>query len=440
MASADSASAVAEKISSSVAEWQQRLLQLDRRNNLLYFRETRTTVGVTAPGPDELERLLQGRRSGLKFPYVEPTRRTRDRWAEPDEEQEARTLRVTAGDIEVDAEPGDLQRRLGNLHRRDKEWEEEQGLNVLFLAVGFLHWVDDDGETARSPILLLACDLERASPRDPYYFKREDDDVVVNATLRHVLGKRGLELPDLPDEETPEGYLARLKKHVARRKPEWTVSSEVSLGIFQFSKLAMWEDLEQMRTGVIEHSLIRRLAGAGSNANIEPADSASSPFDRADDVLVGVGMDDLLELRRQFTILPADFSQLRAIEQARAGQHLVIHGPPGTGKSQSIANLIATLLADGKRVLFVSEKTAALDVVKRQLEQAGLGTFCLDLHSERAKKNSVYAQLGDSLTAPTDGQRSEMQLIELEQRRAQLNTVVRALHRPQTNSASRSTK
>ena len=119
MASADSASAVAEKISSSVAEWQQRLLQLDRRNNLLYFRETRTTVGVTAPGPDELERLLQGRRSGLKFPYVEPTRRTRDRWAEPDEEQEARTLRVTAGDIEVDAEPGDLQRRLGNLHRRD---------------------------------------------------------------------------------------------------------------------------------------------------------------------------------------------------------------------------------------------------------------------------------------------------------------------------------
>lgn len=208
-----SGDANSETLQRSVSEWQQRLLQLDRRNNLLYFRETRTTVGITAPGADELERLLQGRRSGLKFPYAESTKRRRNLWIQPEEPanpDEPPPPRVSPGDIHVDADALDLQRRLGALQRRDKEWEDEQGLNVLFLAVGFLDWIDDDAETARSPILLLACDLDRASPRDAYFLKREDDDVVVNATLRYVLGERGVELPDLGEDETLGGYLSQL--------------------------------------------------------------------------------------------------------------------------------------------------------------------------------------------------------------------------------------
>ncbi len=114
----------------------------------------------------------------------------------------------------------------------------------------------------------------------------------------------------------------------------------------------------------------------------------------------------MLDIRDQYAVVDADFSQLRAIELARSGANLVIHGPPGTGKSQTIANIIATLIAEGRRVLFVSEKTAALDVVKRRLTKVGLGGFCLDLHSDRGKKDSVYAQLREALGQPSADRRS----------------------------------
>ena len=127
-------------------------------------------------------------------------------------------------------------------------------------------------------------------------------------------------------------------------------------------------------------------------------------------------------------MLPADFSQLRAIEQARNGGNLVIHGPPGTGKSQTIANLIATLLADGKRVLFVSEKTAALDVVKRRLEDCGLGVFCFDLHSDRGRKREVYGQLKSAVNDQRGRIGGSVSAVELMERRDRLNRIVRLLH------------
>ena len=410
-------------ISRRIGEWQERLLQLDRRNNLLYFKSGRSTVGITGIEPDDLDRRLAGTRRGLSFPYVPPGRRRR-RGFEPSDDAEPDEPVVTPGDLQTDVEPADLQRRLGNLRRKEREWEEEQGLNVLFLATGFLNWVDADGEDARSPLVLIPCDLVRSSPRDPYRLRREDDDPVANPTLRHQLRQSGIELPEFSGESV-QAYISDIAERVGGREG-WAVDSAIALGTFSYSKLAMYEDMTRMRLEGVRNALTRQLASDAADDGTAAGTPSASP--RPDD-LVGGRLDDLLDLRDQHAILPADFSQLHAINDARKEANLVIHGPPGTGKSQTIANLIATLLADGKRVLFVSEKTAALDVVKSRLEDCHLGVFCLDLHSDRAQKSAVYEQLRDAMQDEQDAIAPFVEADELIEQRDRLNRLVRVLHK-----------
>ncbi len=418
-----------DAVASRIRKWQARLLQLDRRNNLLYFKPGRSVVGITGVAPDELDERLQRSRIGLSFPYTSPRRSRRRGFAPDDGTESDDEATIVEGDLETDCEPRDLQRRLRNLRRKDREWEEEQGLNVLFLAVGFLNWIDADGERARSPLVLIPCDLERASPRDPYRLRREDDDPVVNPTLRHQLALSGLDLPEFAGEAgeadaSIEGFIAQVGDLVASR-PGWSAEPDAILGAFSYSKLAMYEDLTRMREHGVQNELTLQLAGGATGGT--GGDSAP-PATTRDDDLAGGRLDDLLEVRDQYAVLPADFSQLRAIDEARKGAHLVIHGPPGTGKSQTIANLIATLLADGKRVLFVSEKTAALDVVKRRLEECGLGAFCLDLHSDRGRKREVYEQLRRAVQDPRQAIARPISADDLIEQRDRLNGIVRLLH------------
>ncbi len=418
-----------DAIARRICEWADRLLQLDRRNNLLYFKPGRSAVGITSITPDELDERLRRSRRGLEFPHSPPAPTRRRGFAVQDDNNYTDDVVVYPGDMTTDCEPADLQRRLRNLQRRDREWEEEQGLNVLFLTIGFLNWVDVDGEQARSPLLLIPCDLERNSPRDPFRLVREDDDPSVNPTLRHQLAVLGVELPEFgneTDEDEPiASYLGRVAA-LARSLNDWSVDSDIVLGTFSYSKLAMFEDLTRMCEQGVRSELTRLLAGAEPGTERDRSDGVSGR--NRDPDLEGGRLDDLLDLRDQYTVLPADFSQLRAIEEARRGRNLVIHGPPGTGKSQTIANLIATLLADGKRILFVSEKTAALDVVKRRLEECNLGIFCLDLHSDRGRKSEVYRQLNGAINDERAGLTASVSIEELVARRDLLNRVVRLLH------------
>lgn len=416
------------QVIAAIRQWQTRLLQLDRRNALLYFSLEKRGVMLRDSEPDALLARLATSRTGLTFAYAERVRASgADLFDVPavSEEQE-RQVRVQPGDLDTDLAPLELQKRLGRLNKRNREWEEEQGLNVLFVALGFLRWVDEDQEPACSPILLVPCDLTRESPRDPYVLVGEEsDDPVVNPTLRHKLTTAaGLTLPEF-DEETITEYLAAVARLVAGREG-WSVETSIVVATFPFSKLAMWEDLELMVSTDISHPLVLRLAGDADSRVEEPvARAAAIPKDDAE--LQGAKLDDLLNVRDQHTVVDADFSQLRAIELARSGANLVIHGPPGTGKSQTIANIVATLLAEGRRVLFVSEKTAALDVVKRRLTEVGLGGFCLDLHSHRGKKASVYAQLRAALDHPP-ATPQEFPYEQLVACRNELNAIVRALH------------
>ena len=418
-----------ETTSRRIGEWAKRLLQLDRRNNLLYFKPGRSAVGITSVSPNELNSRLRRSRRGLEFPYVPPGQRRRRGFNVESDEGSTNTQSVSSGDLETDCEPSDLQRRLRNLQRRDREWKEEQGLNVLFLVFGFLNWVDEDGERARAPLVLIPCDLDRSSPRDPFRLVREDDDATDNPTLRHKLALQGIELPNLQIESAEDDRIEEYINGVSaltEGREDWSVDYDIALGTFSFSKLSMYEDLSRMVEHGARSDLTRVLAGVeieGGGARFQGA-----PATPREPELVGGRLDDLLDLRDQYTVLPADFSQLRAIEEARRGENLVIHGPPGTGKSQTIANLIATLIADGKRVLFVSEKTAALDVVKRRLEECNLGAFCLDLHSDRARKSEVYRQLSAAVGDERAQLAVSVPIDELVEQRDRLNRAVRLLH------------
>ena len=156
-----------------------------------------------------------------------------------------------------------MQRRLRNLRRRDREWEEEQGLNVLFLAAGFLDWIDADGERARSPLVLIPCDLERASPRDPFRLRAEDDDPVVNPTLSHQLSILGVDLPalggDSSEDESIDAYIAAVGDLVKSRG-DWSVDAGIALGAFSYSKLAMYQDLKRMLRQGVRSDLTQLLA------------------------------------------------------------------------------------------------------------------------------------------------------------------------------------
>ena len=295
-------------------------------------------------------------------------------------------------------------------------------------SLGLLEWIDDDGERTRAPLLLIPAELKRSSTRDPFSVLRNLDDLEVSATLSYRLSQLGITLPEL-DVEVPSDYLDRVRQVVSTRQ-HWAVRDDVFLSTFAYNKLAMWRDLEQLRTEGIKHPLVRQLAGERPDSSSDGNDTTPVAFP-ADSELKGGKLDDLLTLGDQCTVLKADFSQLQAVEAARRGHNLVVHGPPGTGKSQTITNIIATLIADDKRVLFVSEKRAALDVVKRNIESCGLGVLCLDLHSEFGRKSAVYDQLRNAVEAEraiTPIRRERLQ--ELEDIRDKLNAAVRAVHKP----------
>ncbi len=300
---------------------------------------------------------------------------------------------------------------LRNIGKRAKTAIEETGVNIAYMAFGFIHWFEEDlpEHVYRAPILLAPISIESESAVDPYNIKIMDSDIIVNPTFSFKLkNDYGIELP-LYEEESVDEYFAKVFELVSKLK--WTISTECKIGVFSFLKINMHKDLKDNAVKILQNKGVRALLGE--------EDINSSPLtDNNNSVLL-------------HNVLDADSSQTEAIEMARSGKSFVLQGPPGTGKSQTITNIIAECLADGKKVLFVSEKLAALSVVYDKLKNAGLEEFCLELHSHKANKKDVIEELCHTLKLKKSGlsNRAEKEL-ELKQRaQKELDDYTEELHK-----------
>jgi very-short-patch-repair endonuclease/DNA polymerase III delta prime subunit len=336
-----------------------------------------------------------------------------------------RSSRLRPDDLLTDQADRALAARLLRLKRTSEEGQTDHGVTTLFACFGFLKWYEsaDSDEEIRSPLLLVPVKLGRETVESPFTLAAEEDEVLPNYCLAELLRAQfRISLPgaaDALDPEDPEAlgkYLSAVRERV-NHVPRWAVVDDAGLGVFNFQKLAMWEDVGRNADRIKAHPLCRAIAGDSTVSLTPPSDLPTAET-----------LDEVVPPANAVHILDADSSQHEAIEAVKRGAHLVMDGPPGTGKSQTIANMIAEALAAGKTVLFVSEKTAALAVVKSRLDRCGLGDFCLELHSHKANKREAVAELGRCLDLNPVGAPDVSALAQLAESRRALNAFVAELH------------
>jgi len=376
-----------------------RLLDLTNRNKLLNFRHSNASSLRVVDVP--IDSVFLRLRENEKLSFLPVPGADIDSGEGPTAKEYADELGWNTS-FDLDDVPDDdveslpvlhYQQKLDTISRKiataAKTAIEESGTNMLYLVFGFLEWYesDDSRQTHLAPLVILPVAIERGGGKGravETVLEYSGEDLESNLSLVEKMRRDfGLEIPLLEDEDTPETYFARFAD-ILKIKKSWSIRRQITLALLSFGKLLMYRDLDPKTwpasQSIAKHLLVRELFEGSKNPNITLAEEY--PIDAP-------------ELKKDVPdlIRDADSSQHSALVHALRGQNLVIEGPPGTGKSQTITNLIAAALARGKTVLFVSEKLAALEVVRRRLDDAGLGIFCLEVHSHKTKKGALLNDL-----------------------------------------------
>lgn len=369
--------------------------------------DTGVMAATAGPGVDRSPAKLMGRYAGAKTGDTEPQPKSRlnlAQWARENGIDPTYDLSDISGTgaapqhldshIQTLLLPDVLSKKMARIRDDARVAEQELGVSTLYAAFGFLEWYEDrqSDEAKFAPLFLLPVHLDRdlKDQQYQYYIEcGEGADAVSNISLRERLKRDfGFVLPELTEDEGPEQYLRAVQRAIQPMQ-RWRVRRFVVIGHFSFARLAMYEDLDPNRWTVSpleEMDLIQDLL-AGSESGVD--DSYAEDIDpEAEEV----------ESLVPALIIDADSSQYAAIVDAMRGRSFALKGPPGTGKSQTITNLIAAAIASHKRVLFVAEKLAALEVVSERLTEAGLGPFILELHSTKSQKKKIAQSFEERLS------------------------------------------
>ena len=369
------------------------LLDQSLRNPLINYRLSRARgVEIVDESPPDVYRILVQEGKAMSFlPKPEPEEDDNLQLFE-DDEVGTDPARHIDSKLQTDYSSAELQRRLRKTHDIAKIAIEEQGVNTLYLVLGMLQWYESESTDIlrRAPLILIPVEIDRASVRARFRLRYTGEDIGTNLSLQEKLKSEfELQLPDLPDADDLEQsniqtYYQTVDAAVNGHKRWWVDSAAIALGFFSFAKFLMYRDLDAANwsgNALSEHSVLQSVLTRGFQEPESTIDPDTPNIDKH------------LNPTEAHHVVDADSSQVLAIHDVSQGRNLIIQGPPGTGKSQTITNLIAEAIAKEKRVLFVAEKMAALEVVKRNLDEVRLGEACLELHSHKTNKKAVVDEL-----------------------------------------------
>lgn len=415
---------------SKIKLWERKLLDLSLRNNLLNIRFSRNTLQLIDVKINLLEDALFDGKQYTIMPnsnveiktsyneYLEPLHPSSALFKLADEEFNYNRLLTNF-------HPHNLDNILTHLFRTARIAEEENGMSTLYLGLGLLKWYEPKkkNQVRLAPILLIPVALSRRSVKSKYVLKSREDETMINITLieylkqEYKLNLDALEQLPLDDFGVDVPKVLAILRNAVLNLEGWDVLEQVVLGNFSFNKLLLWQDLNKHANEIEKSPIVKSLIEGKLSTDIKGLEEEDF---------------DLEKLSAAELLLPiaTDNSQLNAIKNAHLGKTFILHGPPGTGKSQTITNIIADALANNKKVLFVAAKKAALDVVHSRLEKIGLGPFCLELHSNKSKKSDVLGQFEKTLDLTKYQLSADFneKAKRLDERREQLNKYVYYLH------------
>ena len=411
----------------SLESIRKRLLDLSSRNALLNYKfprgkclqfiettpnavfkvlsDKKTIDLVPIPKPTDAEIKAYYQNEGKKDPNLKDIAPAAESWAKHLGYQTSFDLQQKdfCTSIHADSDclqsllyPKDLETRIRHIKQQAESSLNETGSNVLYIAIGFLEWTESKDSSMRrlAPLFTLPVKIEKKLKTknggyDNFQISLLDDGLLSNVTLHEKLKNEfGLELPLLDEDIVPEDYFNLIEKSILAHEKGWKIQRKACLCLLNFTKQAMYQDLDPSiwpeGYSIEQHPVIQQLFSKVAK------ERENHSFD------IEYEIDDIADINEKFPIIyDADSSQHSALIDAVKGENLVIEGPPGSGKSQTITNLIAAAINNGKKVLFVAEKMAALNVVKDRLDKADLGGFCLELHSHKSNKLKILQDLND---------------------------------------------